>query len=94
LVFAGQTINQADRDAALALIAASENALQKKAAATSTASDMVGSGVAEVNGDKGRSTPVLRKTSSESSSGQKGPSESEMEDSVFSSDKEGEEIIF
>ena len=41
--------------------------------------------------EEGTSTP--RKTSSESSSGHKGPSECEMEDSVFSSDKEGEAAV-
>ncbi|XP_070191214.1 CNK3/IPCEF1 fusion protein-like isoform X2 [Littorina saxatilis] len=74
-----QAINKAERDAAaLAILAASETNLKARTAT-------------EGGGEEGGvkvGVPVLRKTSSESSSGQKGPSESEMEDSVFSSDKE------
>ncbi|KAK7500180.1 hypothetical protein BaRGS_00008727 [Batillaria attramentaria] len=76
-----QAINQAEREAALAVLTASENCLKNR--------------MAEEKGDdpgriveSGRNGSVLKKTSSESSSGHKGLSETEMEDSVFASDKE------
>lgn len=76
-----QAINQAERDAALAALAASENSLKSRVAEGGKEEGAAKDGVTS-----------LRKTSSESSSGHKGPSESEIEDSVFSSDKEGEEL--
>ena len=74
-----QAINKAERDAALAILAASENSLMTRSAE--------GTGLEQ---QAGKAEGAVTQTSSESSSGQKGQSESEMEDSVFSSDKEGE----
>ena len=64
----------------MAMLAASESSLRGR---------MVEGGQEE-GAAKEEGTSMPRKTSSENSSGHKGPSESEMEDSVFSSDKEGE----
>lgn len=79
-----QAINQVEREAALAVLAMAENSLKNQAAEETADGSVAGS----TGGNNGG---PLKEMGSENSFGQKGLSETEMDDSVFAPNKEDRE---